>query len=56
MLPCRLDSGLHAVGQDDELGWPVVIKGAKADDVYLGHSGRDIARKRGERKGGNSKL
>jgi hypothetical protein len=34
------------------LDGPAVIMGAKADDVHLSHSGRHIAKKRGESKGG----
>jgi hypothetical protein len=52
MLPSHLDGGFHVVCQNDELGWSAVTMGAKADDVHLSHSGRDIAKKQGESKGG----
>ena len=52
MLPSLNDGGFHVVCQDDKLGWSAVIMGAKAHDVDLSHSGRDIAKKRGESKGG----
>ena len=42
----------HIVGQDDELRRPAVIMAAKCYDVDLSHSGRKIARKPGESKGG----
>jgi len=52
MLPGHVDCGFHIVGQNNELGRPAVIMGAKADDVDLSHSGRKIARKLGESKEG----
>jgi hypothetical protein len=52
MLPRLANGGFHIVGQDDELGWSAVVKGAKAYDVDLSHSGRKIAGKLGESKGG----
>src|SRR4029434_82256 len=52
MLPSHVDSGSHIVSQDDELRRPAVVIAAKADDVPLSHSGRKIARKLGESKGG----
>jgi hypothetical protein len=51
MLPSHLDGGSHIVSQDDELRRPAVVKGAKAYDVDLSHSGRKIAKKLGESKG-----
>ncbi len=39
MFPSHLDGGSHIVGQDDELRRPAVIKGAKAYDIDLSHSG-----------------
>jgi hypothetical protein len=56
MLPSHLDSGSHIVSQDDELRRPAVVIAAKADDVPLSHSGRKIARKLGESKGGSVLL
>lgn len=51
MLPSHLDSRFHTVSQDDKLRRPVVVMAAKTHDVHLGHSGRKVARKPGERKG-----
>jgi hypothetical protein len=56
MFPGHGDSGFHTVGQDNELRRPAVVMGAKADDVHLSHSGRDITKKRGQRKGGKMAL
>ena len=44
MLPGHLDGGFHIVCQDDELGRPAVVMGAKAYDVDLSHGGRKIAK------------
>ena len=33
MFPSHLDGGLHTVGEDDELGRPAVVMGAKTYDV-----------------------
>ena len=52
MFPSHLDGGSHVVCQDDELRRPAVVMGAEADDVDLCHSGRKIAKKPGESKGG----
>ena len=41
----ELDGGFHTVGKNDELRWPAVIMGAKADDVYLSHSGPENSEK-----------
>ena len=48
---CRshLDGGAHVVCQNDELGRPAIVMGAKAYDVHLSQSERQkIARKPGE--------
>jgi hypothetical protein len=49
MLPRH--GGFHTVCQDDELRWSADIMGAKAHDVDLSHSGRKIAKNRGEQGG-----
>jgi hypothetical protein len=51
MFPSHLDGGFHSVGQDDEFRGAAVVMGAKVHDVDLSHSGRKIARNRGESKG-----
>ena len=53
MLPRLIDGGFHIVGHDDELGRPSVIKCAKTYDIDFSHSGRKIARKPRESKGGS---
>ena len=52
MFPRLVYGGFHTVGQDDKLGRPAVVMGAKTYDVDLSHSGRKIARKTAESKGG----
>jgi hypothetical protein len=54
MLPGHLDGGFHTVGQDDKLGRPAVVMAPKTHDVHFSHSGRDIAKKRDESKGGKN--
>jgi hypothetical protein len=52
MIPRLIDGGFHTVGQDDELRRPAVVVGAKAYDVHLSHSGREISEKlRGDKRG-----
>jgi hypothetical protein len=52
VLPSDVDGGFHIGRQDDELRRPVVVMAAKCDNVCLGHSGRKIAKNRGESKRG----
>ena len=52
MLPSHLDGGFHTVGQDDKLGRPAVVMGAKAYDVDLSHSGRENSEKPRPEQGG----
>ena len=56
MFPSHLDGRFHIVSQDDKLGRSVVVMGAKNYDVDLSHSGRKIAGKQRESKGGSSGL
>jgi hypothetical protein len=51
VLPRHVDGGFHIVCQDDELRWSMIVMAAKTYDVDLSHSGRKIARNRGESKG-----
>jgi hypothetical protein len=53
MFPSLADGGTHIISQDDELGRSAVVKGAKAYDIDLSHSGRKIAKKQGESKRAN---
>ena len=56
MLPSHLDGGFHTVGQDDKLGRPAVVMGAKAYDVDLSHGGRENSEKpRAEQRGDKRK-
>jgi hypothetical protein len=52
MLPSHLDGGFHTVGQDDKLGRPAVVMGAKTYDVDLSHSGRENSEKPRAEQGG----
>ena len=54
MLPGQVNRRFHVVCQDDELRRPAVVIAAKTHDVHLSHSGRDIAKKRDESKGGKN--
>jgi hypothetical protein len=56
LFPGKLDGGFHSVGQDNEIGRPVIVMAPKRHGVYLSHSGRDIAKKRRQSKGGLSRF
>ena len=56
MFPSHVDGRFHVVGQDNKLRRSAVVKAAETHDVDLSHSGRKIARKPGESKGGSSGL
>src|SRR5262245_38467656 len=52
MLPSLVDGGFPIVGHDDEFRRSIIVMATKCDNVCLRRSGREIAKKRGENKGG----
>jgi hypothetical protein len=52
VFPSQLDGGFHVVCQNDKLGWPAGIMGAKGCDVHLSQSGRENGEKTRAEQGG----